>query len=56
MRTLVCFENEHRSCLTNILTLQQIRRLCPDDRIILISSGDFSANGTPLLPFSRSPL
>ena len=54
MRTLVCFENEHRSCLTNTLTLQQIRRLCPDDRIIVICSGDFSANDTLLLPFSRA--
>ena len=50
MKTIICFENEELSCFSNNMILKNIRRLYPDDQIIMISAGEFSSSGTLMTP------
>ena len=51
MNTVLSFENEELSCLSNTRMLEKVRQSCPDDLVILVSAGDFSSGGSLLTPF-----
>ncbi|MBQ9031384.1 MAG: nucleotidyltransferase family protein [Parasporobacterium sp.] len=52
-KTIICFENEERSCLYNSQVLQQIRTCYREELLVMVGAGEFSACGTPLTPGCR---